>query len=191
MRTSYKWGTFKPPREVAPGVFMQLPGTVTCEDVELCGAPYTITIGLDMTADGIRPVSVTVAVPEGSPPVTGTILRAVPVQALTRAGILTGALRGRPGTTDGGGTRIDILSTTLTDQETELIRLRGPVRESLEWAAYLYNMAQLVGLPPARQVETGLGLPHPTATKWIRRAKDMGLIGPEERNTDGKHHQTP
>jgi hypothetical protein len=159
---------------------MQLPGTVTCEDVDLCGAPYTVTIGLDMTADGIRPVCVTVAVPEGSPPVTSTVLRAVPLQELTRAGILTGALRGRLGTTDGGGISIDILSTNLTDQETELIRLRGPVPESLEWAAYLYNMAELVGLPPARQVADGLGLPHPTATKWIKRAKDMGLIGPKE-----------
>ena len=52
-------------------------------------------------------------------------------------------------------------------------------RESLEWVAYLYNIAELVGLTPARQVADGLNLPHSTATKWIKRAKDIGLI-PEE-----------
>jgi transposase-like protein len=54
-------------------------------------------------------------------------------------------------------------------------------------AAWVYNVASLVGLPPAKKVERELGLPRTTASKWIRRARDMGLISPEERNTDGKH----
>ena len=129
----------------------------------------------------------TVTAPEGSPPLTSTILRAVPVQRLARAAILAGVQRGRRKRTSDGGTSTEILSPGLDDKDLELVRLRGPVPESLEVAAWVYNVAHLVGLPPARQVELTLGLPRTTASKWIKRARDMGLIGPEERNTDGKH----
>jgi len=113
-------------------------------------------------------------------------LRAVKVWDLARAGIITGAHRGRSEATSDGGTATELLSTSLTDQDTELIRLRGPVRESLEWAAWFYNLARVLGLPPAKQVELELGLPRTTAAKWIRRARDMGLISPTEGSTNGK-----
>jgi len=187
VRISYEARAGSPPSEIAPGLFMWLPGTAAFEPVALDGAPYRVELRLDMTPDGIRPVSVTVTAPEGSPPVTGTTLRAVQVQNLTRTGIIQGALRGRSETTVKDGTSIELLSPSRTEQDIELIRLRGPVRESLEVAAYLYNLAGLIGLHPAKEVERELGLPRTTATKWIRRARDMGLIGPTEGSTDGEH----
>lgn len=173
-------------QEIAPGVFMGLPGTATFEPVDIGGAPYAVAITFGMTADGPRPAAVTVTAAEGSPPVTSSTLRAVKVWDLARAGIITGAHRGRSEATSDGGTATELLSTSLTDQDIELIRLRGPVRESLEWAAWFYNLARVLGLPPAKQVELELGLPRTTAAKWIRRARDMGLISPTEGSTNGK-----
>ena len=46
-------------------------------------------------------------------------------------------------------------------------------------ALSVYNLAAIVGLPPVRQVELELGLPHSTASAWIRKAKEQKLIGPE------------
>ena len=177
--------TALPWREVAPGVLIALPGTATFEGVNLGGALYKVELGLDMTPAGIRPVSVKVTAAIGGPPVTGTALRAVRVADLARTAIILGALRGRTTATGKGATRTDILSP-LTDKDIELIRLRGPVRESVEWAAYFYNLGQLAGLPPARQVELSLGLPRSTAAKWVKRARDMGLIGPTGGSTDGE-----
>jgi hypothetical protein len=64
----------------------------------------------------------------------------------------------------------------LSDQDVAYLRLQGPTDDSLEWVAYFYNLAGVLGLPPARQVEVGLDLPRTTATKWIRRARDKGLL---------------
>lgn len=166
-------------REVARGVFLWLPGTATFTAVDLDGAPYTVQLVLDTRDGEIRPVSVTVTAPSGSPPVTGTTLRAVRIAELTRTGILAGVQRGRR-KSKAGGTGTEILSPGLGDKDLELLRLRGPVRESLEVLAWVYNLAGFLGLPPAKQAGLELGLPRATVTRWVRRAKDMGLIGPAE-----------
>jgi hypothetical protein len=153
--------------------------------VDLGGAPYIVKLGLDLRANRVCPVTVNVTAPEGSPPVTSTTLRAVRVQDLFHDAIIRGALPARVEATGTGGTSFDVLSP-LTEQDVELIRLRGPVRESLEWTARLYDVAQKIGLHPAQHVERALGLPRTTATKWIRRARDMGLISPTEGSTDGE-----
>lgn len=169
---------------------MSLPLTATFEDVDLGGSSHTVEMKLGMTTEGVRPVAVTVVPSAEGQPVTGTALRAVRVQELARHAILRAATRGRTETTEDGGTSTEIMSPELTDQEVELIRLRGPVRESLEVAAWLYNVACVIGVPPAKEVERGLGLPRTTATKWIKRARDMGLIeSPAEGGTDGQHQE--
>jgi hypothetical protein len=47
---------------------------------------------------------------------------------------------------------------------------------TLEWVAFFYNLGRAVGLPPARQVELELNVPRTTASKWVRRAREEGLI---------------
>jgi hypothetical protein len=186
MATNYRAKLDHAPREVMPGVFAQVPGTATVNGVDLAGILCTVTLGLDMTADGIRAVSVTVTTDSGVP-VTGTMLRALKVADLTRAVIPDVLMRGRSGRA-GNDITITILPATLNDdRDRELVRLRGPVRESLEWAAWFYNVGLLAGVPPLRQVELGLGLPHSTASKWIARARAAGLIG-TEKFIDGEHH---
>jgi hypothetical protein len=174
MRTNYK-SALRVPRELAPGLFMWVPGTATFSEVELGGALYTVQMTLDATDEGVRPTSVTVSADKGGPPVTATVFRDVPVGQLTQHAIALAAMRGRRTRTK-GTTEIDVLDSALTDEQAELLRLRGPTDESLEWAAYFYNLARLVGRPPAREVELSLGLPRTTASKWIRRAREKGLI---------------
>lgn len=174
-------------QEVAPGVFMPLPLSVTYEGVEIEGALYVVEMVIDTTTKGIRPVSVKVVAPAGQA-ITSTELRAVRMGELWRDAILRTVTRGySKATADDGAERADLMATGLSDQEVELIKLRGPVRESLEVAAWLYNVACVIGLPPAKEVERGLGLPRTTASKWIRRAREMGLITSTEGSADGEH----
>jgi len=139
-------------------------------DVELESAFYDVEMTLDMTKEGIRPTSVKVAAQEGGPPVTGTTLRALRVWDLARAAI--------PST----------VSNALSDEDVARLRTQGPTDETLGWVAYFYNLAGVLGVPPARQVEIDLGLPRTTASKWVRRAREKGLIGaqaPVQRTAPG------
>lgn len=60
--------------------------------------------------------------------------------------------------------------------------------EFLAQAARVYRRALLVGRPPVDAVMTGLGLPRTTASRWITRARDRGLLtvrDPRGRRTGG------
>lgn len=95
---------------------------------------------------------------------------ALPVAELAQ--VITGhAFRGAREVTADGEVHIQLFS--LSEQEAELIRLRGPVASSLEHAARIYNAAER-GLDPARQVELVIGLPRTTVTRWVRRAREAG-----------------
>jgi len=163
--------------EVAPGLFMAVPGVAEFEGVDLEGALYDVEMILDMTEEGIRPTSVKVTAQEGSPPVTGTTLRALRVWDLARAAIPEGLSHGvRTEQADGSFvTQFDPVGD-LSDEEVARLRKQGPTDETLGWVAYFYNLAGILGLPPAKQVEVSLRVPRTTASKWVRRAKEKGLI---------------
>lgn len=167
------------PTQVAPGLFMSLPGTVRATDTELDdGDLYDVTMVLDLTPEGVRPTSVTVTAQGDSRPITSTTLRAVKVWAIAQEGILLGLWRGRANLVNGRIASVDMLDnvTALSDAEVTQLRQQGPTDESLEWVANFYNLGTMLGLPPAKQVEVNLGLPRTTATKWIKRARDKGLL---------------
>lgn len=163
------------PTELAPGLFMALPGVATIENVDLEGGLYDVELTLDMTPDGIRPTSVKVTAQAGSPHVTGTTLRAVRVWDLARHAILTGVHRGSSSASD-GVTRWDLASPALPDTEIARLRAQGPTEETLTEVALLYNFAGVLGLPPAKFVEVNLEIPRTTASKWVRRAREKGLV---------------
>jgi len=140
-------------------------GTVTTE-IKVDGAAYTVEIGIDADA---RVESVKVTSAPGGPPVTGTVFRALRLQELQRAA-LARALHGRGG--------MPALLETLTAEEAELTRLRGPVPSSLETTGRIYTAAVVSRLDPAKQVETVLKMPRSTAIRWIRLSKDAGYISP-------------
>lgn len=163
------------PREIAPNVYLSYPLSFELPGQELEGARYTVSMTLDMVSGAIRPTAVTVSADEGSPPVTGTILRAVKVSELSRMVLLAAVHRGRPDFQE-HVVSIEPDSLTVSDAEQATIRQAGPTDESLAAVAFFYNLAMLIGGPPARYVELKLGLPRTTASKWVRRAREKGLI---------------
>lgn len=166
------------PVELAPELFMNLPCRATFSDYEADGALVNVTLTLGLTAEGVRPTAVKVADPSAERPISGTTLRAVKVHDLARYAIATAVYRGRPNYIEGRLVSIDELAEArvLSDEETRRIRAQGPVDESLRWVVDFYNLGLILGLPPARQVELSLGLPRTTASKWIRRAREAGML---------------
>lgn len=66
------------------------------------------------------------------------------------------------------------------------LRVQGPTDETLEWVARIYNEARLRRRPPARQVEIDLDVPRTTASKWVRRAREKGLVPPPDALTKAR-----
>lgn len=161
------------PTEVAPGLFVHLPGYARFEGVELDGYQYSVSLLLDRTEEGIRPTEVSISAPEGSPPISSTTLRALTVHSLTQIALREIAQRGESGAHK---VRTDGPTTALTDSEVAEIRAAGPVDSSLKAVARFYNLAVAMGEPPAKAVENALGLPRTTASKWVRRARDKGFL---------------
>ena len=179
MRITYKSGLRAAiSNEVAPGLFMATPAGVDFNGVELEGALYDVEMILDMTDEGFRPTSVKVTSQAGSPPVTGTTLRALRVWDLARAAIPLGVSRTVQRTEQKDGSFVTQIEPVdeLSDEEVARLRKQGPTEETLGWVAYFYNLAGILGLPPAKQVEVSLKVPRTTASKWVRRAKEKGLI---------------
>ena len=162
-------------REVAKGLFMTLPGIGKFEGMPLLGAFYDVEMTVDMTDEGIRATAVKVTAQQGSPPVTGTILRAVRVWDALREVIVLGT---RPGSRHERGVLVRVEG--LSEEKLVALRQQGPTDETLEWVAYFYKLGGVLGLPPAKQVELSFEIPRTTASKWVRRAREKGLI-------DGKH----
>lgn len=170
-------------RQVAPGVVFELPVIVTVSPVDLGEGTYLVRIVLDQTTDGIRPVQVMVQSQDDDNrvPVTGTALRAVKVSELAREGLKDWALKsddfsgyvsppGKPNTKGIGGSK-----GRPTGTPTDMKR-QGPTGEALRWAAYYYNLASVLGLPPLKEVATRLQLSSATAARWVRKAREEGLI---------------
>ena len=140
-------------------------------------ATKEVTFKVDLLGDVLRPTAVTVRSRIGDE-ITATDLRAVNVQTLWRAAIIQ-HVKYIPGPSEPprGGRPVQ-----LSDAELERLRLRGPERETLEYVADVYSLARSLGLAPALYVqeifagESMKPLPRTTATKWIKRARDLGLI---------------
>ena len=47
---------------------------------------------------------------------------------------------------------------------------------AMEWVSRIYRLAQAVRMRPAKAVQDQLGLTVPTASVWIRRARDRGYL---------------
>lgn len=93
-------------------------------------------------------------------------IRAVPVQEYLRA--LSGtAYYGIPP---------QPMPEKLPEELVAEIKADGPSNESLRWVARIYTIAEAFNLPPGQAVREQLGMPTPTASVWIRRARDRGIL---------------
>lgn len=164
-------------------VIIDLPGVLVISDVPAKG--QNVSFRVDWVEDeGLRPTAITVSSTVGKE-VTSTDLRAVNVKNLWRSAIVDHVTYRRMFFFDwekfDGKIAIDS-PVQLPDDVLEKIRLRGPERATLEYVADLYTFADLIGLAPALYVQEIFAgenlepLPRTTATKWIKKARDMGLF---------------
>lgn len=65
----------------------------------------------------------------------------------------------------------------LTEDVQARMKEAGPVTETLEMVAWIYRTAFAVGDSPTKQVADAFEIPRPTADRWVRRARDRGLLG--------------
>lgn len=167
----------KMPRQVAPGLVVKLPVVGHFTNLDIEGNRYNLDLVLDMTSEGIKPVDLRLRPDATAPGLTSTILRALKIGELTQQVLLRSVESGDVHSSD---YEITIDShgpvAELSEHDIQRIREQGPTDESLQWTANFYNLGQVLGLPPAKQVELNLGLPRTTASKWVRRAREKGLL---------------
>jgi hypothetical protein len=102
------------------------------------------------------------------PEVSGEVIRAIPVAGILRNGALQ-------------ANKILVPRASSTDY-----RALGPVDESLRAVALVYRMARLVRDDPTQAVSAALGLPRPTASRWVQTARSRGFLGAAEPRKPGE-----
>lgn len=99
--------------------------------------------------------------------VDGTALRGVPIQEFIRQMTWGARIVGTDQT----------IRIPLRREVVDEVKSRGPSdRESLLWLARVYAVSHAISQPPAKTVQSVFDMPAPTASVWIRRARDRGLL---------------
>jgi hypothetical protein len=115
---------------------------------------------------------------EDGPPVTTEGLREIPVAEFLRLAVEANRLRVGPREYDGHTS-----SWALTWAGPVMLSERaraggGPSEDDLRAVADVYQLAYVTGGAPTKTVMERLGLPRSTASRWIRMARERGLLGP-------------
>lgn len=116
-------------------------------------------------------------------------LQQLPVSRLvTNAAVLAASspMAGRPEKVPGkpGITKVVPLTADEAEQTTELLHRREPRRglpitdEHLDEVAKVYRDALGAGARPTKAVMAAFHAKRPTASKWVRAARDRGFLGP-------------
>lgn len=163
-------------------VMIELPGVLTIDNQPATGQAVSFRVGW-IDEVGVRPIAITVSSLSGEE-ITSTDLRAVQAKNLWRAAIIEHVTYQRLFLFEWDEDPWKIARESHVQLPAHVIdqmRLRGPVRSTLEYVTDLYEFADTIGLPPAQFVQDMFAngadpLPRTTATKWIKRAKDMGLF---------------
>jgi hypothetical protein len=115
---------------------------------------------------------------EDGPPITTEGLREIPVAAFLRAAVEANLMRVGP-TLHEGKTPTWTLTWAGPIALSERARAGGgPSEKDLRAVADVYQIAYVTGGPPTKTVMERLGLPRSTASRWIRMARERGLLGP-------------
>jgi hypothetical protein len=157
-----------------------LPGLVMPKKVTVPAAVNGYDVEVDVVPEGGRLVAAEVRIRQqpGGPPVTGEVLRAVPIATLTK--LAAAHVLEVEEDVQSGGVVTGYNSRSLTPDVVANIRAAGPTDESLRWVAHLYRVALLMRERPTKAVETALGLPRATAGRWVALARDRGQLEPAE-----------
>lgn len=157
--------------KVAPGLAMPALVAVSVEDLN----GYDVEVDVAPRDGRLIALAVRVSERPGGLPVTGEALRSVPVATLTKhAAARLLSFQQKDGYVEMSPPR------ALTAAALDDLHAAGPSRESLEWVAYLYRLAVLMGEAPTKAVESALQLPRSTAGRWVALARQKGHLGPAE-----------
>ena len=113
--------------------------------------------------------------------VTGTLLRTVPLHEFMRSATLKANVK----PLDRGNFKI-CKAGEFVPTDIESLLQQGPSPQTLEIVARHYRVAEVVGLKPAVYIQDFLGIPYPTVSNWISRAKTAGFFPSEESLSDDR-----
>lgn len=139
--------------------------------------PYEVDLGVVYRGERFECATLCIRQADGGPAVTPESLRGLPLRRLIATiteyrvvgeGEADAASRGAM-----DHRRMTPLSWPIPEQGSGL----GPSDEALSLVATAYRIAYACGLPPTRYVEQSLRLSRATAGRWIREARNQGLLG--------------
>lgn len=156
--------------EVGPGLFAWIP-SVMRTTVNDC----LVTLELARTSAGMRPTSVTVTTIDGRQ-VSTAVLRSIPLGEVTRAAIESAIYRKNEDGT------MPMLPAAFVDRNEGLKGDAQP--KTLRRVAEVFEVAQVLGVPPAKYVQNAFGLPRSTAGYWISQARKHGFLAAPGRESE-------
>jgi hypothetical protein len=115
---------------------------------------------------------------EDGPPVTTEGLREIPVAAFLRLALEGSLLRVGPREHDGHTSSWELTPAAPIALSERAQAGGGPSDADLRAVADVYQLAYLTGAAPTKTVMQRLDLPRSTASRWIRMARERGLLGP-------------
>lgn len=60
--------------------------------------------------------------------------------------------------------------------DADRLRKIGPTDETLQWVAFIYQVAQALGDPPAKAVYEAFGVSERTGGLWVQKARSKRLL---------------
>jgi hypothetical protein len=114
----------------------------------------------------------------GGPPVTSEGIREIPVAALLRRAVEGQLMHVGPPIRGEGKTSWEMTWAGPVTLSERAQGGGGPSDADLRAVADVYHVAYATGGPPLKTVMNRLGLPRSTASRWIRMARERGLLGP-------------
>jgi hypothetical protein len=115
---------------------------------------------------------------EDGPPVTTEGLREIPVAAFLRLALEGSLLRVGPREYDGHTSSWKLTPAGPIALSERAQAGGGPSDADLRAVADVYQLAYLTGAAPTKTVMQRLDLPRSTASRWVRMARERGLLGP-------------
>lgn len=107
--------------------------------------------------------------------VAGTSLRSVRVHDLLRRAVRQSLQLGQIN----DRSPIFGVEYELAAEDAATVRSWGPSSDdALRWVARIYKFAQALNDAPLQAVQQQIGIAVPTASVWIRRARDRGILRP-------------
>lgn len=115
---------------------------------------------------------------DDGPPITSEGLRQIPVAAFLRLAVEGSLLRVGPTIREGNKSTWKLTPTGPIALSERARAGGGPSEDDLRAVADVYQLAHVTGGAPTKTVMERLGLPRSTASRWVRMARERGLLGP-------------